>query len=181
MVAGSGSTLACLSSSGDDRQLWRVELASGKQTQLTATSLGETPHIVWAPSKYILFHMVGNQNYAVFDPEAGTQRKLVNDEAMGWMFDLRLTPDGTRASVMRNRWFEPTGKESEWTRWEYALWTIRIADGTAVAQYRATTKPVGWSADGRIFYFTEHVTGDRDRHLFAQSETGEIRTSPCSP
>lgn len=121
--------------------VWRVVTATARATQVpigdASMDIGD---IEWAPRAEIIYLAAGNNVYRAFDPATNTSRALA-DGSLGWMFNARLSPDGSSMLVCWNR----SGEQQ-------SLWLISLLDGATTQVYSDDVQPVGWSQDAKTIY-----------------------------
>lgn len=142
-----GNRIAFASTEGGQPRVWAVSATGGAPQALSSSDdMSETFDFTWAPGSRILYQQAGNRNYREIDPDTQSERLLVNDSSVGWMFSPVYSPDGTKIAVQWNR------------RPQRGIWLIDTKDhqGTLVhATAVDSAMPVGWSADARSIYVME--------------------------
>lgn len=137
-----GKEIAFVSDHEGTPKVWRVSSVGGTPRVFDSTECG-TARLAWAPGPGILYHRPGNRNFHVLNPDTETERPLVENEEVGWMFWPCYAPDGNRIAVSWNR------------RPELGLWLISLDDSSQVRLcpwLGLFDYPIRWSADGDWIY-----------------------------
>ena len=100
--------------------------------------------VAWAPGRRILYHVPGNRNFRLLDPDTQDEEPLVTNDSVGWMFSPTYSPDGTRVAVVWNRPRSGAG-----------VWVISLEDSSQVMLRVGWTYQYGWSEDGESIYVRE--------------------------
>ena len=88
----------------------------------------------------MLYKRHGNRNYYFINPNTGQERPLVQNESVGYMIQLRYSPDNKKAVVLWNR--TPV----------CGLWSISLEDSSQVLLHSCREYPIKWSSDGKWIY-----------------------------
>jgi serine/threonine-protein kinase len=102
--------------------------------------------LAWAPGKHILYSAPGNRNFHLLDPQTETEKPLVANDSVGWMFNPHYTPNGEQVAV-------------GWNRRGRGTYVISLEDASQ-AHVHAGGWPKGWTADGSSVYVQEHGSDD---------------------
>ncbi|MGH7527448.1 MAG: hypothetical protein ACREMX_12190, partial [Gemmatimonadales bacterium] len=131
-----GNELAFGAYDGGMVRVATIGAAGGEARVFAETGLPAMGEVAWAPGRLILHQVRGNRNYRLLDPSTQTQRPLVSEAEVGWIFSPRASPDGERVAVYWNR-----GAER-------GLWLISTRDSSRTLLKEGRVSPIGWSADG---------------------------------
>jgi serine/threonine protein kinase/Tol biopolymer transport system component len=102
----------------------------------------------WGVGQTILYQCPGNHNFNILNIENGSQRPLVTNDSVGWLFAPQFSPDRRTLAVYWNRLFDKSGKSGR------GIWSIAW-DGTEQRMILTTDGiciPLGWSAAGDSIY-----------------------------
>jgi Tol biopolymer transport system component/DNA-binding winged helix-turn-helix (wHTH) protein len=144
--SGDGKQIAFASTKGGQPRVWLVDAGGGAPRAVSSTNMSDTFNLTWSPGSRVLYQQAGNQNYYVLDPRTGQERRLLDEEAVGWIFSPAYSPDGRRIAAMWNR---PPVR---------GIWVLDVADGRGAAVYptkSGVVAPIGWAADGQSIYVVE--------------------------
>jgi Tol biopolymer transport system component len=144
-----GTALAVCARSAKANSIWRVEIASGQIQELAGTActttVSEVP-VMWWPRREILYQRTGNRNYSIYDPETRSERPLIRDDSVGWLFGPRSSPDGTTLAAYWNRGQGNRG-----------IWLLPWNGDPPSLLLSAFAWPLGWSADGTTIVAYVHA------------------------
>ncbi|HEY3215101.1 MAG TPA: protein kinase [Candidatus Eisenbacteria bacterium] len=129
-------------------RIWVVPSEGGTPRPLGRPVLGEETELEWAPGSKILYHLPGNRNFAILDPETEAERPLVPNDSVGWMFDPHYSPSGRSVAVDWNR------KPAE------GLWILSLTDSSQMRLLDGYG-PIGWSPDGEWIYAINETGSSR--------------------
>lgn len=137
-----GKEIAFSSIHGGKYRVWKVTADGGIPLPFEDTEVGSRQlwAMAWAPGRQILYQRPGQRNFHLLDPRTGAERPLVPNEEVGWMYEPRYSPDGTRVMVHWKR------DETE------GLWIISLEDGKQRLIDKGNLWPAGWSRDGEWVY-----------------------------
>ena len=120
-------------------QLEMTSLTGHVTSPVMAGVLSQTCEVGWLSNDEVLYHRSGNRNFGVVSLAGHPEQLLVPHDSVGWMFDPRADPSGTRVAV-------------RWNPSEFGLWVISRADSSARLLAPGNYTPVRWAADGRSLY-----------------------------
>jgi DNA-binding SARP family transcriptional activator/Tol biopolymer transport system component len=135
-----GSSLALLTTVGGQHRVAIVSASGGSAPRIFDKTAGD--QIAWSPDGLIAYQVPGNRNFSLFDPTTGTEKRLVANDSVGWMFNPVFAPDGKRVVISWNR---PGGR---------GLWLVSLVDGSQRmlpgTSYGDGVR--GWTRDGRALF-----------------------------
>jgi len=135
-----GTRIAFASTEGGQSRVWTVRAEGGVPQPLSRADMSDSFDLAWSPGARILYQQSGNRNYFALDSERRSERLLVKDGSVGWLFSPVYSPDGSKIAV-------------QWARRpRRGTWVIEVADGRETLVYptaAASAMPIGWSPDGR--------------------------------
>jgi Tol biopolymer transport system component len=119
------------------------------------------PH--WSPDgARLLYQLPGNRNFAVVDLASKTEKDLVSNDSVGWMFDAVWAPDGESVAVFWNR-------DADRGR---GLWVIPLSGKTPTRVLdQELVTPIAWSEDAKAVYYVKSDNGGSSR-IWAVSASG---------
>ena len=91
------------STRGGTPRVWTIDAGGGAPRALSSGDLSDSFDVTWPEASRILYQQAGNRNYYELDPDTGTERLLVGDSSVGWMFSPVYSPDGRKIAVFWNR------------------------------------------------------------------------------
>lgn len=141
-----GSEIAFGSNEGGNPQIWRVRASGGAARPFAGSRPSQNGFTIsWGPGSQIVYLKPGNRNVQLLDPESGTIRSLLEDEAEGWIFAPVASHDGKTLAAFRNTQGEGQGV------WVFALESMaaKLILETDVGF------PLRWSDDGASIYVRE--------------------------
>ena len=105
-------------------------------------------YVAWLNRTNLLYQLPGNKNFGVLDTQSRSERPLVANDSIGWMFSPAVSPDGKHVAVYWNRLDRKRG-----------VWVISLEDGTqklvkGFDNFVDSLRPIRWSEDGRWIYAT---------------------------
>ena len=142
-----GREIAFSSNEEGRTHVWRVSATGGPPRPFAQSEVSySVESLTWAPGELILYQRPGNRNYHLLGPRTEEERPLITSpaqEAGGWIFYPRYSPDGKQIVAYWNRKNEKAG-----------LWILSLQDGSerCLAPAPELLKPIGWSADGQWIY-----------------------------
>ena len=168
-----GKEIAFFSLHGGKPQVWKMELDGGAPVPFSGTEATTESHwpVHWAPGASILYQRPGNRNFHLLDPDTGEERPLVSNEELGWMFNPRYSPDGSKVAVFWNR------------RDRRGLWVISLKGGEQALVAEGAQYPLGWSPDGTLIYTNNPYTAPYQiiRYSIADGSAVVVATLECVP
>lgn len=166
-----GSEIAFRSREGNKARVWTVAADGGTPQPLSATDVGTTQCLTWAPGDKILYPRPGNRSFHQLDPDTGEESPLVSNEDIGWMFWPHYSPSGTKVAVSWNR------------RPDSGIWVISLIDSeqTRIGGEDSSTGLLGWSPDGEWIYGSRwnSNTSQIIRYSIADHSAEVVATFKC--
>jgi len=135
-----GASLAFLATVGGERRVAIVAADGASAPRILSKRAGS--QIAWSPDGRIAYQALGNRNFILFDPQRGTEQRLVANDSVGWMFDPQFAPDGNRVVI---RWNRADGR---------GLWIVSLVDGSQqLLRHSAySDRVLGWTRDGSALF-----------------------------
>ena len=139
-----GSRIAFGSNREGAPGIWLMDADGGGVRKLEAP--GPSIHLAvrWTPEGRLAWQQYTDQthmNFRVRDLTTGDERFLAMPTADGWMFYPSFSPAGDRAAF---RWNHRGGTSG--------IWTVAWPDGQPHLLTKESTRPIGWSHDGKAVY-----------------------------
>jgi Tol biopolymer transport system component len=78
--------------------------------------VSESGYVTWSPGRAILYQTPGNRNFNLLDPVTESERPLVPNDSVGWMFFATWSPDKKHVALT---WGRRTGQ---------SLWVVSTTD-----------------------------------------------------
>jgi Tol biopolymer transport system component len=96
-----GDRIAFASKGSKTSRVWSVRSDAEELHEFIHTEVSnDAPRqVVWAPSNQILYESVNNRNFYLLNPETEKQKKLIDNESVGWVFIPRFSSDGHKLAV----------------------------------------------------------------------------------
>jgi serine/threonine protein kinase/Tol biopolymer transport system component len=149
-----GNQIAFLSVRSDMPRIWVVdpEVRSAAEVK---DSLPETQGELgmdWLADGRLLWTVPGSQNYVIRDLQSGKEELLLSQpkapiKSLGWLGDLRVSPNGNQIAVWWNR---PGDTED-------GMWLLEWPSRESRMLVPGDHYPAGWSADGQFIYGFEYL------------------------
>jgi Tol biopolymer transport system component len=98
-----GQEIAFLSIIGGDSKVMIINSQGSSTRTVSNSKVLQADPLNWAPGEEILYKRHGNRNYYFINPNTGQERPLVQNESLGWMGQLRYSPDQNKVAVSWNR------------------------------------------------------------------------------
>jgi Tol biopolymer transport system component/DNA-binding winged helix-turn-helix (wHTH) protein len=100
-----GRTIAFGSKEGGAAKVWQVPAGGGVPHSFANTNVSaNTFMLAWAPGRDLLYHRPGNRNFFFLNPKTERESPLLEDDALGWIFDPSYSPDGQALVARWNRY-----------------------------------------------------------------------------
>ena len=128
-------------------RVWTVRSDGEELHELIGTQVSNTAGrtVIWAPSNQILYESVNNRNFYLLDPETEKEKKLIENESVGWVFTPRFSPNGQKLAL-------------SWTRKSFiAQYIISLVDSSQTLLKKGNIDAIGWSKDGKWIYAIDHT------------------------
>ncbi len=149
-----GTRIAFASTEGGQRRVWTVSAGGGEPLALSSSDMSDTFDLTWSPGPRILYQQPGNRDYRELDPVTRSERTLVTNSSVGWIFSPVYSPDGRTIAAQWNR---PRDRPAN--RGIYVIDAKdrreRLVFQTSAGTSGDTVRPIGWSADSRSIYVLE--------------------------
>jgi Tol biopolymer transport system component/DNA-binding winged helix-turn-helix (wHTH) protein len=147
-----GSRIAFASTEGDRLRVWTISANGGEPTARSSNDMSDSYDLTWSPGSRILYQQAGNRDYYELDPDTRSERFLVRDSAVGWVFAPVYSPDGKKVAVHWNR-----ARDRPRNRGVYVIDVKdrreRLVFKTSAAGTAGdSVRPIGWSSDSRWIY-----------------------------
>jgi Tol biopolymer transport system component/DNA-binding winged helix-turn-helix (wHTH) protein len=147
-----GTRIAFASTEGDQLRVWVIDASGGEPMALSVNDMSDTFDLTWSPGSRILYQQAANRDYYELDPDARSERFLVRDSAVGWIFAPVYSPDGEKIAASWNRpRAQPPGR---------GIYVIDVKDRRERIVFKTSApgaagdsvRPIGWSSDSRWIY-----------------------------
>ena len=150
-----GQQIAFASTEGRQLRVWAMNAGGGEPVVLSSHDMSDSLDLTWAPGSRILYQHSGNRDYYELDPGTRSERYLVDDSSVGWIFSPVYSPDRRQVAALWNRPGDHPPTRGVYVidaedRRERLVFETEAA-GTAGNSVR----PIGWSADSRSIYVLE--------------------------
>ncbi len=160
-----GTRLAAVVQRDDRAELVAIEVATGASTTLPVGDLSQTPAVRWLDDRRIAYLRVDNATFSWIDRDSHQIGTTV-DAALGWTFDLAVSPaDGALAVV----WERPAPDHGVYV----------VPPGAApvlVARATGQATRVAWTPDGASLWIYDLELGTIDRYDRATGKTERLPT-----
>lgn len=136
-----GQRIAFASTQDGNFRVWIINVQGGTPRPFENSEVHLANLLTWAPGELILYKRSGNQNYHFLNPITELERPLVQNDSIGWMIQLRYSPDNKKVVVHWNR------KSAR------GLWLISLEDSSQTLIYPSKVlNPIKWSSNGKWIY-----------------------------
>lgn len=177
--SGDGRRIAFTAWDDDTLRVWTVPTEGGTPSVIKRSRVSETGFLTWSPGREILYQLPGNRNFSLLDPVTESERPLVPNDSVGWMFGATWSPDQEHVAVSWNR---PPGR---------SLWVVSTADTVQQRVSPLNASPWRWDESGagilsrmgrsvvRISYpggDTTTVLTDPAKRVWASDFSADLRT-----
>ena len=107
-----GKQIAYISVKNGTPTVCIINSSGGEIKYLMKNKVPGVGQISWAPGQFILCQATGARNFYVYDPKRESERLLVSNESVGFIFSPKFSNDGKKIAVLWNR--GPNNKSGVW-------------------------------------------------------------------
>jgi DNA-binding winged helix-turn-helix (wHTH) protein/Tol biopolymer transport system component len=164
-----GTRVAFAANQDGEVRAWIANLAGGPLEPVSAGTVSDNAELSWAPGRQLVFQERGFRNLQIVDPDLPrAPARAVNAEGRGGFSFPLAAPDGRTIAAT---W---SSSPPDGGIWLVSLDGVRLK--RLLPQAGFSTRPVGWSADGRSLFV---ASGPVNQYRGRIAPAGETTITPA--